>query len=126
VSRGGLSTGAGRAWYVAAAAAGVLGLVLAFTDVGLIARVAASEPWLTAYVEEVTSGSGESPLPPRWVGLFDVQGTLEEDGAVVLFTSVDFIDRQGVAYLPPGKRLPPRCRGVRHLYGPWYRFDWKF
>jgi hypothetical protein len=126
VARGALSTGARRAWYVAAAAAGVLGLVLAFTDVGLTARVAISDPGLTAYVEEVTSGAGKSPLPPRWVGLFRVNRTLEYDGVVVLFTSQDFIDEQGVAYIPPGKQLPSRFHPVRHLYGHWFWFNWHF
>jgi hypothetical protein len=121
-----LSTRSGRGWYLSAAAAGLLGLVLAFSDLGLVARVAVSDPWLTAYAAAVPPGTQERPPEPRWVGLFRVNETDEQDGVVMLYTSQDFLNRQGVARVRPGKTPPGRVRLVRHLYGPWYAFEWHF
>jgi hypothetical protein len=123
---GALGSPAGKQWYLGAAAAGVLGLLLAFTDVGLRLRVAASEPPLRAYAAAVPPGGYGSLHEPHRVGLFLVDGTEERDGVILLYTSAGFLDRYGVAYNPGAKPLPAGRRQLRHLYGPWYSFRWKF
>jgi hypothetical protein len=105
--------------------AGLLGLA-AVSGPGLMLRVALCERQLTAYVAGVPPGTG-GIHPPKRVGLFSVDETEEYQGIVLLYTDSGFLDRFGVAYVPPGKG-PPQVFKVRfsHLYGPWYRFRWKF
>jgi hypothetical protein len=105
VSPGSISSRAGRRWYVA---------------------TAASDPWVRTYVADVAPGTRDALHEPRWVGLFRVNGTEEYDGVVMLYTGWDFLNRQGVAHVLPGKSPPEWFRRVRHLYGPWYTFEWKF
>ncbi len=114
-----------RRWWLSAGIAGLLGLLLAFTDVGFMFRVALSERALGAYVATVPSGTKNSSHSNRLVGLFLVDGTEENNGAVVLYTSSGFLDRYGIAYVPPGA-IPPSGVSVKHLFGPWYRFKWRF
>jgi hypothetical protein len=115
----------GRRWYLGAALAGGIGLVLGVTDVGLRLRVAACEPWLATYALQVPAGGYRPREEPRRVGLFVVDRTEECDGVVALHTGGD-LNRYGLAYNPQGKPLPPRHRVLRHLFGPWYTFAWKF
>jgi hypothetical protein len=68
---------------------------------------------------------GTDDRKPRWVGLMRVQETEECEGGVYLYTGNEFLDRVGVAYLPPGTQPAGRIR-VDHLYGPWYSFVWHF
>jgi len=83
-----------------------------------------SEESLQSYVASVPAGA----LPDRtrrWVGLFRVEETEEYGGAIYLYTSHGFLDRHGIAFLPPGTTPAPRM-SVRHLFGPWYNFTWRF
>jgi hypothetical protein len=123
---GSLDSRAARHWWLTAGVAGCLGLVLAFTDIGLIARVAVCRPSLEAYAARVAPGTSDALHEPRWVGLFRVDGTKEEDGVVVLYTSHGFLDRYGLVFTPSGKEPPPGVRLGRRLIGPWHTFRWKF
>jgi hypothetical protein len=113
-------------WWFAAVAR-CLGVCLTFTDAGLIARVRLSRPWLDAYACEVTPGTA-SAHESRWVGLFLVEQTDEEDGVVFLYTRGGFIDRHGLAYVPDNQQKS--LFGIqligRPLDGPWHTFEWKF
>lgn len=115
-----------RSYWLSAGLAGLLGLLLAFNNVGLQLRVALSERWLVEYVATVPPGTRESLHPFRRVGLFWVDGTEEKDGVVLLYTSTSFLNRYGVAHVPDGATPPTHLRNVRHLFGPWYSFEWKF
>jgi hypothetical protein len=116
-----------RLWWLAAGVAGGLGAALAFTDIGLVARVAVSRPWLDAYARQVAPGTAVAH-EPRWVGLFLVEQTEEEAGVVFLYTSRSFLNRNGVAWVPPGQGTTRL--GSRHihdcLHGPWHGFEWNF
>lgn len=112
-----------RNYWLSSGIAGLLGLVLAFTDVGLIVRLALSEFSLAAYAAQVPVERGNWGHPPRLVGLFLVDAESNEEGIVYLYTGTAFIDRTGLALVPAGGK--PLYR-VRHLYGPWYWFYWKF
>ena len=114
-----------RCWSLSAALAGSLGLGLAFTDIGLVARVALCRPWLDTYASQVAPGTEESIHKPRWVGLFLVDGTEEKEGTVLLYRG-GFINRNGLVCIPPDKRSPSHVRHIQHLFGPWHRFEWKF
>jgi hypothetical protein len=118
--------GPARRWWLSAGLAGCLGPALALTDAGLIARVALSRPWLDAHAAGVVAGTNELPEGPHRVGLFVVDETREMDGVVVLYTGSGFLNRNGIARFPDGPVPLPRIRYVRHLTGPWYRFEWKF
>jgi hypothetical protein len=117
-----------RLWWFGAGIAGCMGVGLAVTDVGLTVRVALSQPWLDAYAAQVPANTHDSRHKPRWVGLFRVDGTENEQGVVFLYTSQAFINREGLVYLPPGSGAGPF--GLRYvqgrLSGPWHRFWWKF
>jgi hypothetical protein len=117
-----------RLWWLAAGAAGCLGLVLAFSDVGLMARIALCEPSLSSYAVQVPPGGGNPMHAAQPAGLFLIDGEENYQGIVFLYTSSAFINREGVAYVPPGTVVPPTIprRRLRHLYGPWYWFSWKF
>src|SRR5262249_20598945 len=80
-----------RLWWASAGLAGLLGLLLAFSDAGLILRVALSERKLNAHVAAVPPGTNNSSHPNRLVGLFFVDGTEESNGVVALYTSSDFL-----------------------------------
>jgi hypothetical protein len=113
-------------WWLSAGLAGGLGAALAFTDAGLAARVALCRPWLDAYADGVAAGTNDFPEEPHRVGLFLVDGTREVGGVVLLYTSGGFLNRNGVARFPDGPAPLARIRGVRHLAGRWYSFEWKF
>jgi hypothetical protein len=102
---------------------GVLGFVLAVTQWGFMARTKVSEDRLRTYVEAVRPGT--SQRAPQWVGLFRVEETEEYEGAVYLYTGHAFINRVGLAYMPPGAQ-PPEGIGVKHLFDDWYTFEWRF
>ena len=116
----------GRLWWASAGLAGLVGLLLAFSDAGLILRVALSERALNGYVAAVPPGTKNSSHPNRLVGLFFVDGTEESNGVVALYTSSDFLDRQGIIFVPDGATAPGSFWDLRHLHGKWYRFRWHF
>ncbi len=116
----------GKLWYGSATLTLVLGWVLTFAGLGLTVRVALSEPQLLAYVAEVPPGSREFTHEPRRVGLLLIDGDEGFEGLVLLYTPGGFIDREGVAYNPSGRAMPERTAITGHLYGPWYRFVWRF
>jgi hypothetical protein len=120
-----LRSSSARRWWLSAGLAGLLGLLLAFTDVGFLLRVAISERALNAYVAAVPAGTTNAIHSIRQVGLFLVDGTEESNGVVVLYTSSSFLDRQGVAFVPEGV-IPPQHLSMKHLFGPWYSFRWRF
>jgi hypothetical protein len=105
---------------------GLTGLGLAFTDHGLRMRVFLCQRSLTAYASAIPPGTRQNHSPDRLVGLFLVQETEASNGAVVLYTSADFLDRYGLVYLPPGAAWPSGVRYRSHLFGPWYSFWWHF
>jgi hypothetical protein len=116
-----------RRWWIAAGVAGLIGPTLAVTHLGLVVRLFLCERQLTAYATGVAPGTGEFLHDPTTVGLFRVDGTEEYQGAVFLYTSTDFLDRDGLVYFPGGADPPlPGRIGTRHLYGPWHRFRWHF
>jgi hypothetical protein len=94
------------------------------TDLGLTLRVALCEAALRDYAAKV-SAEGVRDEPPRWVGLFQVEEATVFDRGVYLYTSWSFLNRHGVAHLPPGSKPAPRT-SLRHLYGSWYSFEWRF
>ncbi len=100
--------------------AGLLGIVLVTTEVGLLARVALSDTALRKHIAKA-----QPAAPQCWVGLFQVEESRSYDGGVYLFTSHSWLNRHGVAHIPAGSKIAPRIR-VRHLYGEWFRFEWKF
>jgi hypothetical protein len=116
----------GRRLWLSVCLAGGLGVLLAFTDLGLTARVALGERWLRAYAQSLNSGTRQIIHQPHTVGLFRVDETEACDGAVLLFTSPSDQDGKGIAYLPPEADVPSHVRLVSHLFGPWYRFKQKF
>jgi hypothetical protein len=119
---------AGRRRWLAAGGAGCLGLVLAFSDIGLMIRIALCEPSLSGYAAQIPPGGGKPLHGPRPIGLFLVDGEENYQGIVFLYTSSAFIDREGVAFVPTGTTPPSQIprRRLRHLYGPWHWFSWKF
>jgi hypothetical protein len=114
-----------RQWLMVPAA-GAIGLGLLFTDYGLMLRVALSETALDHGLEAVPSGADSFVVAPRFIGLFVVTGITEHDGGKYLFTCTSFINRNGIARIPAGAKLPPSFRRVHHLYRDWYSFEWKF
>lgn len=122
-----LRSGTGMLWWAFAGGAGCLGLVLGMTNVGLSARIALCESSLSAYASEIGAGGGDLRHEPQRVGLFWVDGEETYGGAVLLYTSQAFLNREGIAYLPPGTTEPTQVpRRLQHLYGPWYTCVWKF
>jgi hypothetical protein len=115
----------GWAWLLSAGVAGCLGLVFGLTNLGLVLRVALSESSLAGYAAEVQP---DFLHPPQRVGLFLVDGESTYDGIVFLYTSQGFLNREGLAYVPPGTELPAQIprHHLRHLYGPWYWACWRF
>jgi hypothetical protein len=118
-------------WWWAAGVAGwlgaLLGVLLPLTGAGLMARVALSRPWLDAYVKQVPINDGEYIHEPRWVGLVQVDGTVNDGGAVFLYTGHDWINRHGIVYIPPDQesRQFPRRR-TWPLLGRWHCFYERF
>jgi hypothetical protein len=116
-----------RGW-IAAGVAGALGVLLAFTHVGFMVRIAMCESALRNYIAQIQPGDGEFLHEPRPVGLFRVDGEENYRGVVFLYTSCAFLNREGIAYMAPEINPEweiPRHR-LRHIYGPWYWFYWKF
>jgi hypothetical protein len=115
-----------RLWW-AAAVAGCLGVGLAFTDAGLLVRVALSQPWLEAYARQVPLDSRDTLHEPQWVGLFRVDGEENRGGAVFLYTSYGYLNRYGLAYIPSEQAFHQFSRmRKRPLLGEWHVFEWKF
>lgn len=117
-----------RRWWVLAGSAGCLGLFLAFTKVGLILRIALCETSLSHYASQVMVDGRDFVHAPQRVGLFWIDGEESYQDVVFLYTSQAFLNREGVAYVPPGTTPPehiPR-RYLKHLYGPWYWCCWHF
>jgi hypothetical protein len=104
--------------------AGLLVVVLMVTGWGLLVRVFLCEGSLQDSVANVPANS-EADWSPRRVGLFWVEDVKEYDGGVYLFTTQSFVSRHGVAHIPDGIQVAPRV-SVRHLYGSWYSFEWRF
>jgi hypothetical protein len=104
--------------------AGALAAGLALTDWGLTLRVALCEAELADYVAKVSAGGLPENAPGR-VGLFHVDEVTTYDGGVYFYTSRSFLNRHGVAHLPPGAKSAPRT-SVSHLCGRWYSFEWHF
>jgi hypothetical protein len=104
--------------------AGALAVGLALTDWGLVLRVALCEADLADCAATVSAGRLPEDLPGR-VGLFHVDWVTRYDGGVYFYTSTSFLNRHGVAHLPPGAKPAPRT-SIRHLYGRWYSFEWFF
>jgi hypothetical protein len=118
-----------RRWWLSAGFAGFLGLLLAFTDVGVMIRIGLCESSLKSYAAQVALAGGEFIHDSRPVGLFSVDGEEHIGGGVVfLYTGEHWIDRVGVAYVPPETTPPAQIprRVIRHLYGPWYTCVWRF
>jgi hypothetical protein len=92
----------------------------------LILRVALSERALNACVAAVPPGTYNPSHPDRPVGLFFVDGTEESNVVVALYTSSDFLDRQGIIFVPDEAAVPEKFWDLRHLPGKWYRFRWHF
>jgi hypothetical protein len=103
---------------------GLLACVLLLTGIGFVLRVALSEGALRECVANTAAAGGPKGGPSR-VGLFQVEEVMVYREGVYFYTTWGFLDRHGVAYLPPGSELAPRI-GVRHLYGRWYSFKWRF
>jgi hypothetical protein len=103
---------------------GVLGCALLVTDRGLALRVVLSEAALSEYAGAVVAAGVTDGRPGR-VGLFWVDEVSVYDGGVYFYTTWSFLNRHGVAYLPPGTAPAPRI-SVQQLYGPWYSFEWRF
>jgi hypothetical protein len=112
-------------WWASAGLAVLVGLLLAFSDAGLILRVALSERALNAYVAAVPPGTQNLSHPNRLVGLFFVDGARESNGVVALYTYHRgvFPDLQGIVFVPDGATAPGHFRDLRHLHGKWYRFE---
>jgi hypothetical protein len=114
-----------RRWWLCVPLVAVLGFFLLVTDWGLALRVVLCERALTQYVASLPDDAAPDSTPCR-VGLFWVNKTKVYRGDVHLYTSHSFLNEHGMAYIPTGIRSPaPRIR-VKHLYGNWYRFEWKF
>ena len=103
-------------------AAGLMGVLLAATDVGLLLRVVLSE---RALRNDIAQAPQLDPVTPHWVGLFHVEESRSFDGGVYFYTSHSWLNRHGVAQVPAGSKTAPRTR-LRHLYGDWYSFEWRF
>jgi hypothetical protein len=126
-SPGGLRSRTWRRWWLAAGAVGALGPALLMTDIALMVRLYLCEGQVAAYATGVAPGTTETGHEPRSVGLFRVDGTEEYHGTVYLYTTYDFLDRCGLAYVSTGAAPPTLGRTrTRHLYGPWYCFRWRF
>jgi hypothetical protein len=127
VWEGGLRSRSWRRWWLAAGAVGAFGLVIGMTDLGLMVRLFLCERQMIAYTARVAPETTEFQHAPRAVGLFLVDGTQEYQGAVYLYTSGGFLDREGVVYYPRGTNPPQPGRiSADHLFGPWHRFRWRF
>jgi hypothetical protein len=112
------------AFWLAVPCAGLIGMLVAPTDVGLRCRFALSESALTERAESLLAGADASTFP-SCVGLFWVRRAEVDQGVVYFYTSQSFINQEGLAYsnLPIGS--PPR-KSIQPLAGPWHRFIWRF
>jgi hypothetical protein len=114
-----------RRYWLLAGIAVACGSSLGISDFGLKARLAVCEPWLADYVTAVAPGTVRKERV--MVCLFRVDETKEYQGAVYLYMGWGFMEREGLVYFP-GAGKPPNPGRIRteHLYGPWYRFRWRF
>ena len=113
-----------RWWWGSVPIAIALGLFLQITDRDLDLRVSLCEGSLEKYVAGMPVGNSRDRTS-RWVGLFHVEETEQFEGAVYLYTTQGFLDRHGIAFIPPGVQAVGRKR-VQHLHGSWYQFTWHF
>jgi hypothetical protein len=111
-------------WWFMVPIAGLMGLFLLVSDRDLALRVWLCEEVLQNRVDDVNSGNNPERAP-GWVGLFHVDDTRCYDGGTYLYTSSSFINRHGVAHVPPGCQPMPRTR-IKQLYGPWYSFESRY
>jgi hypothetical protein len=113
-----------RKWWLSIPLAGSLGVALLFSNYGLALRIMLCENSLREYIATVPPGQ-PADGKVQWIGLFRVEEVTEYQGAVYFYTGAGFLDRSGLAYIPPGLLPTPKIR-VHHLYGPWYTFVWRF
>jgi hypothetical protein len=113
-------------WWLVANAALILVAVLLITHVGVSIRTRISEPWLDEKVAMANQGVQFS-REPCTVGLFQVEEIWVHQGAVYFFTGdYGLLDQAGIAFIPNGADPLGRTRVLRHLYGDWYSFVWRF
>jgi hypothetical protein len=112
-----------RRFWLSIPLAGVLAVILA-TDIGLLLRVSLCDRVLRDHVTSVAP-HGVKEEQSRWIGLFQVDETRVYDGGVYLYTSHSWLNRHGIAHIPVGSKLAPRTN-LRHLYGQWFSFEWRF
>jgi hypothetical protein len=96
------------AWWLSVPASGAIAFGLLATDHGLALRTRLCESRLTGFVAEV-AGQDQADWTPRWVGLFYVDEVQEYEGGVYLFTSGGFLNRNGIAHIPPARPRPRKC-----------------
>jgi hypothetical protein len=113
-----------RRWWLTVPLAGGLGVVLLITNWGLALRIALCESTLHNHIAGLSAGSNVQRRPER-IGLFRFEEVEEYQGSVYFYTGSGFLNRYGLAYIPPGQRPAP-WMSVRHVYGPWYTFEWRF
>ena len=105
-------------------AAGGLIIVLSATGYPLAVRVWLSERSLLAHAADVAAGVTDGN-EPQCVGLFHVRETWSRKGADFFYTRSGWLDKEGIAHIPPGTPPISRIRAT-HLTGDWYRFTWRF
>src|SRR5262249_6436668 len=103
---------------------GAVASVLAVRGAGLALRVYLCDGALGEYVVSVPP-EGIRKEQAQWIGLFRVEEATVCDGGVYLYTSQSWLNRHGVAHIPIGSKVAPRT-SVQHLYGQWFRFEWRF
>lgn len=118
-----------RVWRVWGWSMAVIAVIVAliFVPYGLTARVWLSSGPLLELAQSLPASEDPTPVN-RCVGHFYVQKCeTSNDGAVAIVTcDSGMMDCAGVLYLPPGSTAPSSVRVEEHLYGPWYRFWWKW
>jgi hypothetical protein len=112
-------------WWLSVPMVGILACVLLASDWPFALRVALSERALQRHVDAFPRDTPPDRVP-RWVGLLHVNETEESDGAVFIYTSTSYLNRHGVAHIPPGSNPMLKIVRRQHLYGDWYKFEWKF
>ena len=105
---------------------GLLAMSSALTYWGLAFRVMLCETQLRIAGDDAKTKEWHENFIPRGIGLFHVDRIETAGDAVYYHTSRDFINSAGIAYAPNGQQENSSHRLTQHLYGPWYRFWWKF
>ena len=119
-----IRTKARRLWWLAAGFAGALGLVISFSHLPLLARIALCESSLTRYANQVMLMDSRPQHEPVLVGLFVIDGEENDKGVVLMHTRDGFIYWEGIAYFPSDTSLPNETKHhFSHLYGSWYLFS---